>query len=372
MIAAAKKRFLNYLNTGVKKEYDAEINRQIFVANLFSFIGYSITFLMGVSALIRGNYILAISLLIACGLFYFSHYIHKIDWIKHGHKLSSKIVLTCLIVLMIYLVQTGGFHQTGPLWMYIVPPVAFFFGGLRKGLITIGIYVGVVLLLLFYPDDQLLSTTYTYEFKTRLMYSFLTVTSLFAFYEFSRQQSYRDIQELSQKFERQARQDTLTKLPNRRSIVEHLEYEYVRTQRSKKEMSLLLCDIDHFKKVNDTCGHDAGDQVLRQIADVFASSLRKQDIVSRWGGEEFLFLLPETSAKEAFTLAEKIRLKVQDHRFEGSCDVPKITVSIGIAAANTDVSINDAINQADHHLYDAKAKGRNCCLPNPQETQDDS
>lgn len=367
MLKSLANKFRKYLNTGIKTEYTSEINRQIFVANLFSFIGYSITFLMGMSALIRANYILSFSLLLASALFYFSHYILKIDRINNAHKVSSRIVLSCLLILMIYLVKTGGYHQTGPLWMYIVPPVAFFFGGLRRGLMTITGFVAIVVVFLFYPEDALLSVTYTYEFKTRLLYSFLTVTSLFAFYEYSRQESYKEIQELSQKFERQARQDSLTNLPNRRGMAKHLEYEFNRSQRSKQDMSVLLCDVDHFKKVNDTYGHDSGDQILIIIADIFQHSLRKQDIVARWGGEEFLFMLPETHAQEAYILAEKIRNKINEHSFVVNDKTIKVTVSIGISPVNDDTSIEQAINLADHFLYQAKAHGRNKCLPEPNK-----
>ncbi len=360
-------RFERYLNTGIKPEHTSEVNRQIFVANLFSFIGYTITFLMGISAFVRANYILSFSLLLASALFYFSHYILKFDQINNAHKISSRIVLSCLLILMIYLVKTGGYHQTGPLWMYIVPPVAFFFGGLRRGLMTIAGFVAIVIVLLFYPEDSLLTVTYTYEFKTRLLYSFLTVTSLFAFYEYSRQESYKEIQELSQKFERQARQDSLTNLPNRRGMTKHLEYEFNRSQRSKQDMSVLLCDIDHFKKINDTYGHDAGDCVLVRISDIFQNSLRKQDIVARWGGEEFLFMLPETHAQEAYILAEKIRKKISEHAFTVNEKSINVTVSIGISPVNDDYSIEQAINLADHFLYQAKAHGRNKSLPEPNK-----
>lgn len=363
MIKTAINQFKKYLATGVKPDQAPEVNRQIFVANLFAFIGYSITFVMGVLAVLRPDFLLAFSLFFASALFYFSHYILKIDNIKNGYKISSRTVLLCLLVLMIYLVHTGGHAQTGPLWMYIVPPVAFFFGGLKRGVVVILTFVTIVATMLFYPDEVLLSVSYTHEFKTRLIYSFLTVASLFAFYEYSRQESYKDIQELSHKFERQARQDSLTNLPNRRGMIEHLEYEFNRSRRSKQEMSVLLCDVDNFKNVNDTYGHDFGDQVLTTIADIFQRAMRKQDIVARWGGEEFLFLLPETNAKDAFILAEKIRQKVSEHAFSNNGQSITVTVSLGVSPVNDDVNVQQAISLADHFLYQAKAHGRNKSMP---------
>lgn len=358
---------LRYLNTGVRTENEPEVNRQIFVANLFSFIGYSITFVLGAVALVRSNYYLAIALLIASMLFYASHAIFKFPQIKNAYKISRSVVLISLLILMMYLVVTGGHKNTGPLWIYIVPPVAFFFGGLRRGVITLSLFVVCVSIILFFPNEALMIADYPHEFKTRVMYSFMTVASLFAFYEYSRQKSYKDIQELSSKFELQARQDPLTSLPNRRGIREHLEYEYNRSVRSQRPMSVLLCDIDYFKKVNDNYGHDAGDNVLKQISDTFNRVLRKQDIVARWGGEEFLFLLPETSGSDAYILAEKIRKKIHDHEFEYDDKRLHLTVSIGISEVNQDTSIDEAINRSDHHLYQAKELGRNLTCPLPQE-----
>lgn len=357
---------LRYLNTGVRAENEPEINRQIFVANLFSFIGYSITFVLGVVALIRENYYLAIALLLASALFYSSHAIFKFPQFKNAYKISRSVVLISLLVLMLYLVITGGHKNTGPLWIYIVPPVAFFFGGLRRGVITLGLFVVCVSIVLFYPGEALMITNYPHEFKTRVLYSFVTVASLFAFYEYSRQKSYKDIQELSSKFELQARQDPLTMLPNRRGIREQLEYESNRSNRSQRPMSVLLCDIDYFKKINDNYGHDAGDNVLKQISEAFVRVLRKQDIVSRWGGEEFLFLLPETNGNDAYILAEKIRKKIHDHEFEYNNKSLHLTISIGVCEVNKHTSTDEAINRSDHYLYQAKELGRNLTCPFPE------
>ncbi len=363
MIDRIKQLFVNYLNLGVSQDKSQEINQQIFVSNLFSTIGYSITLLMAVSATVRGNYVLAGSLFVASALFFFAYWINRFAAVTNVHKISTRVVLVSLMSLMVYLVYTGGHQGTGPLWIYIVPPVAFFFGGMRRGLSHIGIFVIVISVMLFYPNHQLVAIDYSFEFKSRLIYSFLTVTLLFGFYEFSRQQTYRSIRELSQKFEQQAMHDPLTHLANRRGMKEHLDYEYNRSLRSKLDMSVMLCDIDHFKSINDRFGHDAGDHVLEQLSKLFTDTLRKQDIVARWGGEEFLFLLPETNGFEAFTLAEKIRKRVELHTFEFKGRSIRFTLSMGIKEVTHDISIDKAISLADHFLYQAKDKGRNLTMP---------
>jgi diguanylate cyclase (GGDEF)-like protein len=260
---------------------------------------------------------------------------------------------------MLYLVYSGGVSNTGPLWIYIVPPVAFFFSGLRKGIKGITIFVVMLSTMLLYPHDALLQTTYTLEFKLRLILSFLTVTLLFGFYEYSRQQSYNHIEELSHKYERQAMHDTLTNLPNRRGMRVYLNHEYNRLMRSKEPLSLLICDIDYFKQVNDKYFHDGGDFVLQSLSKFFVEKIRQQDIVARWGGEEFLFLLPNTRLADAVVLAEKIRQHVEGHVIKYEKNTIKITIRVGVNEVAPNDNIDQAINIADNSLYTAKKEGRN-------------
>lgn len=213
--------------------------------------------------------------------------------------------------------------------------------------------------MLLYPNESLLGTTYTLEFKTRLVYSFLTVTLLFGFYEYSRQKSYNHIQELSQQHQQLAMHDPLTKLLNRRGMRTHLEHEYSRLQRSKEPLSVLLCDIDYFKQVNDSYFQDGGDFVLESLSTFFVQQFRQQDIVARWGGEKFLFLLPNTNSKNAFVLAEKIREQVENQTMHYKNNTIKVTLSIGVNEVKPDLSVDQAINDADHLLYLAKNRGRN-------------
>jgi len=117
-----------------------------------------------------------------------------------------------------------------------------------------------------------------------------------------------------------------------------------------------MIDIDHFKQVNDSFGHMAGDVVLVELAELFKTSIRSADIVGRWGGEEFMVILPDTDENGAVELAEKIRRKVSENRF------PKqdgITISLGVSVFNDDTSVDTIIYRADQALYLAKNKGRN-------------
>jgi diguanylate cyclase (GGDEF)-like protein len=357
-----KKLVNNYLNTGVQQSDDLETNQQIFVANLIGAIGSSMTFLMSVSAFIRQEGVLGSVLLIASLLFFSSHLILRSNRFVNPYKFSANLVTASLMVLMVYLVFTGGVESTGPLWIYIVPPVALFFGGLRKGTRNIVLFALVISVLMFYPNDEWLGTSYTFAFKTRLIYSFLTVSSLFAFYEYVRQNSFHRLQDMSQKFERQAMRDSLSGLLNRRGMREKLQQEFSRSKRYNFDLTVMMCDIDHFKVVNDQYGHDKGDEVIKSLGAMFKLGLRKHDSLARWGGEEYLFLLPETNSEQAMHLAEKLRNKIQIEQYTHQDKTFSITVSIGLHQVAASDTINQAISKADTNLYKAKEQGRNRCI----------
>lgn len=151
--------------------------------------------------------------------------------------------------------------------------------------------------------------------------------------------------------------DALTGLQNRRSADERLRQEFLRLKRSGSPYSVLFIDIDHFKKINDTFGHETGDAVIRQIASMLAGSLRETDFVARYGGEEFLAILSHTTAEGAMTIAEKIRGTVAAEPFPMS---RQVTISIGVTMAlGEDKNEEEAVRRADAALYQAKDAGRN-------------
>ena len=354
----------NYLYTGAEQSNDVETNQQIFVANLFGFIGYSITFVMGVSAFFRQDWLLSSVLLIASLMSFSSHLILRLKYFTNPYKHSANLVTTSLMFLTVYLVFTGGVNNTGPLWIYLVPPVVFFLGGIRKGSQNLGIFVLIISALMFYPNNEWLSTSYTFEFKSRLIYSFLTVSLLFALYENARQNSYIRIQEMSEKFERQAMRDPLSELLNRRGMRERLQNEFERSQRYKNNLTVVMCDIDNFKSVNDQYGHDKGDEIIKSVGTIFKSIMRKQDSLARWGGEEYLFLLPETNGNQAIKLAEKLRRKIEKEAYTQDDKIFSITISIGLHQITATDTIDQAITKADTNLYMAKEQGRNRCILN--------
>lgn len=167
---------------------------------------------------------------------------------------------------------------------------------------------------------------------------------------------------VTQKLEAVARTDPLTGLSNRRDMLEKINAEIHRSCRSKKPFSLILLDIDHFKVFNDNFGHDCGDYVLISVARVQRECLRKQDVVSRWGGEEFLVLLPETGNAGAQTVGEKLRLSIRESKIEFNGKFHVVTVTGGVSVFSCKDSVEECIKRADEALYEGKRSGRDCII----------
>ena len=167
-------------------------------------------------------------------------------------------------------------------------------------------------------------------------------------------------EKLDQKHD-QAIHDALTGIFNRLAYEERIENEYARWKRYKKPLSLLIFDIDHFKQVNDTWGHKAGDKALKLIAGSLQKNLRESDFLARYGGEEFVVIMPETDIKAAITAANKLRETVQSCEFHYQDQRVNITVSCGIAHFKKSDNVESAFQRADSYLYMAKQAGRNRC-----------
>ena len=159
-----------------------------------------------------------------------------------------------------------------------------------------------------------------------------------------------------------ATRDSLTKLWNRSAILDVLDSEISRASRSGADIGLVIADIDHFKKINDTCGHKAGDSALVQVAKRLADNLRKYDTVGRYGGEEFLIVVPEPAANTTEAVAERLRQTIAAEPFEIEGQTIPITMSFGAVTTSSKqhVSADSLIKNADKALYRAKAQGRNC------------
>lgn len=170
----------------------------------------------------------------------------------------------------------------------------------------------------------------------------------------------RQLEDANVQLESLARKDALTGVLNRLAANERLEEEFRRLQRTGSVYSVLLLDIDYFKRINDTHGHDVGDQALQFTALLIRASIRATDFLYRVGGEEFLVLLPATGQEDALGVAEKIRATVES---TPAPVVNRITLSVGTAQARpSDRNAESVVKRADQGLYAAKGAGRNCIM----------
>jgi len=231
-------------------------------------------------------------------------------------------------------------------------------------LLTIGVvhikhyqlFFSYCLSLLVFVIRMMMSTSSLYgesSFYHHALYSLLLLIIYIIMIHFVVKVIEQEISE-SAKLALQAETDTLTGAGNRRKL--HKTLAIFSEQRVTSGYSLLLLDLDHFKKINDEYGHDRGDLVLQELVRVVKREIRDEDSLYRWGGEEFLILIPSTVVTDLLNAAERIRKSVETHEFPGKLSV---TVSIGAVAGKPDEELHTLIRMADEALYRAKESGRN-------------
>ncbi len=163
----------------------------------------------------------------------------------------------------------------------------------------------------------------------------------------------------------QASHDALTGLMNRRAILERFQEELSRASRTGQKIAIGMCDIDHFKKVNDTWGHQVGDEVLRAVATGLGAHLRDYDAVGRIGGEEFLTITPFTPGTDCAALYDRLRASIADTRVATRSGELSVTISVGVACSTSEGAMDQTLEAADRALYQAKNSGRNRVVLDP-------
>ena len=172
----------------------------------------------------------------------------------------------------------------------------------------------------------------------------------------------KSLQDGIRKAHEMVRKDTLTGISNRQALMDALETEYIRWQRYKHPLSLVVWDIDNFKQINDSLGHLAGDKILIRIAEILSTSTREIDFVARYGGEEVVGIFPATALADTEVLANKIREEINNTRFLYDAKPVPITVSAGVATFHQGDNTEKVFNRADTALFRAKKQGRNMCI----------
>jgi diguanylate cyclase (GGDEF)-like protein len=167
------------------------------------------------------------------------------------------------------------------------------------------------------------------------------------------------MRDLNEALKEASTRDALTGIGNRRMLMERLKAEAARAERMGRPMTIALGDVDRFKKVNDAYGHEAGDKALVEIAEAIRSAVRDYDLCGRWGGEEFMIIMPEIGASEGMLVVDRVRNAIAGLDMQIGEQALELSASFGIAERRQGESVSDAINRADAALYDAKRAGRN-------------
>jgi diguanylate cyclase (GGDEF)-like protein len=254
---------------------------------------------------------------------------------------------TAIAVILLWVTATGGIGNTGYLWIMLFPSFSMFLLGIRRGFamsIALMMLVGVVFVLI---GRGFFTAQYSPEVMLRAGALYLLLTALTLVYERTRSKTDRSIRRLSEKLSYRASTDHLTGLLNRASfeqIVRSIDAPF----------SVIMMDVDKFKAINDEHGHLRGDEVLLHLANHLRHELRRNDIVARWGGEEFVIVLPGSDSLGAPCVAEQLRLRLESADFA----IP-VTASFGVAHTDEADSVEQCIALADRRLYAAKDGGRN-------------
>jgi diguanylate cyclase (GGDEF)-like protein len=167
------------------------------------------------------------------------------------------------------------------------------------------------------------------------------------------------MRDLNEALKEASTKDALTGIGNRRMLMESLKAETARAERLERPLTVVLVDVDRFKSVNDAYGHEAGDKVLVRIANAIRSGVRDYDLCGRWGGEEFMVIMPEVGAKEGAVVVERMRQAIAGIEMTADDQALQLSASFGIAERKPGERISDTINRADAALFEAKRNGRN-------------
>ena len=248
-------------------------------------------------------------------------------------------------------------------WFLLYPPMAMFCFGLRKGAIAFFLCMLTFSFILFSPVHHYLAQPLSFPVKVRF---YLAMFGAFAFslgIEYSRLQTRRVLGNTLARLEQDSLTDLLTGLGNRRSFYNYFSISFLCSSSCRHTFSLASVDIDHFKKINDTYGHEVGDKVLRHVSDLLSSQSRDSDRIYRWGGEEFLILMPITGPAQAKLVLERMRMGIQDTPCVGdNGERIFLTSSFGHCSSVVGENLDAKIAEADRCLYEAKRSGRNCVV----------
>lgn len=269
---------------------------------------------------------------------------------------SWLVVLLSIGVILVFIHMADG-RAYSLIWITLLPPVTFFLLGRRAGAWICGLAFLYVIALVYLRLPHWEPAEFTLGTWLNIVEVLIAHWLLFRLYERSRAEAFAELERLSET-------DKLTGLYNRSRLDTFLQHEIERQQRNQSPLTLVLCDIDHFKRINDRLGHLGGDAALRTVARLLAEQMRASDICGRWGGEEFLIICPDTPAPAATHIVSKLQEAVAGVKLEKNS---KVTLSFGVATMRAGEDADQLLRRADDALYEAKHRGRDRFVVAPDE-----
>ncbi|MDY0121564.1 MAG: GGDEF domain-containing protein [Sulfurimonas sp.] len=262
-------------------------------------------------------------------------------------SIIGTFIIAVFMLLFVYLNHNAGF---GLIWTIFVPVFGVALFGSKQGMFISFVYYLLLFSLLFYGLHHWKEPTW--DLLSFLRFVFASLVLLWVLYV-----TESSFEKVSAILEKMTYTDALTELYNRRKIDEIMEEKCYEYERYGTPLSIAILDIDDFKEINDTHGHDIGDKVLSELSSLLKANSRKSDIIARWGGEEFMFIMQNTQKKNAIESMEKLREVIAKHSFE---TIGHITCSIGVCELTPDISsANKLFSCADQALYRSKNNGKN-------------
>lgn len=272
-------------------------------------------------------------------------YFHR----THNIKATAWFIIVSLIAVLLTFIHIAEGGNYSLMWVTIIPPLVFFLLGPRAGGWVSAILFAYIIAFLYIKLPSMEPTAFSLGALLNVIEVLVALWFIFRHYERSRASAFAELERLSNT-------DKLTGLYNRLRLDELLQEQIALNERTGNIFTLVLCDIDHFKRINDEHGHLIGDEILVQLAALLTQNTRATDYVGRWGGEEFLIICPATDTPGAYRLIESLRQAVAELRFDNNLS---LTMSFGIATVRPSSNILSILKAADTALYKAKRNGRN-------------
>lgn len=347
-------RFLfNYLNSGIRDGASLEtryVNAITLVGLLNVTMSIFIEHALGKTAI--AAFMFCMALLATINALALRH--------NGNAKRASSIVLFITLLMFTVMMLDGMYQNTALIWFPVFPAIVFFFKGKREGLLWLGAQLSVILLTMLAQSLELLHTPFSNSALALLIVSTSTVGTMVYLYESMRAKAEASLQQAREELHHLAHTDMLTGLPNRTAFYDQLPHELNQAQRNDELLAVLFIDLDNFKPINDTYGHEAGDELLQQSATRLKRRLRSSDYIARFGGDEFVAILPGIhEKKEINAIAEKL-IAALAIPFEINGHTCRIGVSIGVGLyPNCAGSVDELVQLADHTMYAAKLGGKN-------------